>query len=337
MEGGGVSLRRKVSFLSDPATHGGCEVEVHETHMSWVFLTPDRVYKLKKPVRYPYLDFSTRQQRYHFCNEELRLNRALAGETYLGVMALRQQASGALTLSQEGEPVDWLVVMRRLSEDDTLYMHIARHALTESEVEQIANRLADFYASCQPEIADGSAYLHHLANEQAVNREMLELPALGLASQSSRLLNVVDSALKTMTPSIERRIADGRIVEGHGDLRPEHVWLNQPLQIIDRLEFSRTMRIIDPFDEVNYLGLECEVLGAAWVRMRLLNIVERRLGHRPDRRLMTLYGGFRCLLRARLCIVHLLENPIRKPGKWRPLALRYLEAAERECLSLQDR
>ena len=97
------------------------------------------------------------------------------------------------------------------------------------------------------------------------------------------------------------------------------------------------MRIVDPYDEVNHLGLECAILGAGWIRPMLLDALEARLGGRPEPELLALYGGFRMLLRARLCLAHLLEVPVRKPGKWRPLAMAYIAMAESETLSLESR
>jgi aminoglycoside phosphotransferase family enzyme len=125
--------------------------------------------------------------------------------------------------------------------------------------------------------------------------------------------------------------------KGHGDLRPEHVWLGDPLQIIDCLEFNRSMRMLDPYDEVNYLGMECEILGAAWIREHLMAGVTRHCGHPPSDNLLAAYGAFRALLRARISIVHLLEKPIRKPEKWRPLTLRYLNQARCELVKSQGR
>ncbi len=107
------------------------------------------------------------------------------------------------------------------------------------------------------------------------------------------------------------------------------VCLVTPPQIIDCLEFNRSMRIIDPYDEIGYVALECEVLGADWIRPLLLSALERELGDRPDDPLLALYGRFRALLRARLCLVHLLEHPVRESKKWRPLALAYLTQARR--------
>lgn len=324
-----ANLADKVEFLSRPSAYRGAtaHVEARETRMSWIFLTDQLVYKLKKPVRLPYLDFSTQGRRHHFCDEELRLNARLAAETYREVLALRRDSAGNLTLSGRGRVVDWLVVMRRLPEEAMLESRILAGLLEPSDVTRVGDRLAGFYAGCRPEIADGGAYLRHLLEEQEINRRYLEMPELGVDAEARPCLDRIERAFERMQPEIEERISAGHIVEGHGDLRPEHVCLVEPLQIIDCLEFNRAMRLIDPYDEVNYLGLECAILGAPEIGPALLAIVDRRLGARPSSRLLAVYSTFRCLLRARLSLVHLLERPVRKPGKWMPLTLRYLAEA----------
>jgi aminoglycoside phosphotransferase family enzyme len=333
-----VSIEEKIRFLRDPGAHapGTRQVEVRETHMSWLFLTGALVYKLKKPVRYPFLDFSTQALRHHFCEEELRLNRRLTRNVYLRVVALREDRAGRLSIGGEGRAIDWLVEMRQLHEEDTLERRIETGRATRDDFVKTAQVLAGFYAAQEPQIADGGAYLDHLWQEQAVNRAILKMAQLGLAEIAAGPLAAVDAALLKLAPAIEHRIARGLIVEGHGDLRPEHVFIGAPVQIIDCLEFNRAMRIIDPHDEVNYLALECEMLGARDARTLLCGFVAKRLGNEPEPRLLALYRAFRALLRARLSIAHLLETPVRKPEKWRPLALRYLEVASRESIILQD-
>lgn len=311
-------------------------MDVRETHMSWVFLTNELVYKLKKPVRHAFLDFSTIRKRHFYCSEELRLNARLAAETYRRVLPLRRDASGRFTLGDSGRLVDWLVEMKRLPQCDMLDERIGSGRLTATEINEVAKTLAAFYAHSQAEIDDGGAYLRHLIGEQRINRAILLRPEFALADIASGSLDKVDGLLQQSRPRIEARILRGAIVEGHGDLRPEHVCLCRPPQIIDCLEFNRSMRIIDPYDEINYLGLECEMLGAPWIRPLLVKALESRLPDRPDAELMALYGGFRALLRARLCVVHLLETPIRHREKWRPLAIRYIRQAEREALSLRS-
>jgi len=328
----------KVRFLSQPEAFGGevAQVEVRETHMSWVFLTERHVYKLKKPVTYPHLDFSTIEKRRRNCQAEVRLNRRLAEDVYLGIVPLRRDAKG-LHLNGEGEIVDWLVHMNRLPEADMLDQRIADGRVARADIEKLASLLSGFYARLRPEIEYGHAYLDHLEWEQPVNRSILETPDLGFKDAAAPLLDALDAAVKALRPRIEARVAADRMVEGHGDLRPEHICLNATPKIIDCLEFNRRMRIIDPFDEINYLGLECEVEGAAWIRPQLLSRLEAHIGARPEPELMALYGVFRMLLRARLSAAHLLEDHIRKPEKWGPQTFRYLELAEREAVNLPSR
>lgn len=335
-----ADLAAKVRFLSDPAAYGSgaTHVDVRETHMSWVFLTDDLVYKLKKPVRHAFLDFSTIRKRHFYCGEELRLNARLAAETYRRVLPLRRDASGRLTLGGGGRAVDWLVEMKRLPQSDMLDERIGGGGrLTVAEIDVVAKTLADFYSQSRAEIDGGGAYLRHLTGEQSINRAILLRPEFALADIVSGSLDMVDGLLQRLRPRIEARILRGRIVEGHGDLRPEHVCLCQPLQIIDCLEFNRSMRIVDPYDEINYLGMECEMLGAPWIRPLLVKALQNRLPDSPDAELLALYGGFRALLRARLGVAHLLETPIRHPEKWRPQAIRYIRQAERETFSHQSR
>ena len=110
-----INLDARVAFLRQPSAYPEqCfRVEAIETHMSWVFLTEQHAWKLKKPVRYDYLDFSTMAARRYYCEEEVRLNRRLAANTYLGVMPLGIDAAGNLNIGH-GTPIDWLVKMRRL-------------------------------------------------------------------------------------------------------------------------------------------------------------------------------------------------------------------------------
>ncbi|MDH6231870.1 aminoglycoside phosphotransferase family enzyme [Mesorhizobium soli] len=329
-------LAEKVKFLSDPSSYGGTtrHIETRETHMSWVFLTDNRVYKLKKPVKYPFLDFSSLRRRFYYCREELRLNSRLAENTYLAVVALRCDETGHMSLSGEGRIIDWLVEMRRLPASDMLDARIRHGSATRSEIERVGKRLVDFYAHCPRELAAGETYVRYLAGEQQINRRILARPELGLPGLGQSALDKVDHALERLGPDIVERVRRGNIVEGHGDLRPEHICLTDPPQIIDCLEFNRTMRIVDPYDEVNYLGIECDVLGATRIRPLLRGMLERGIGNAPEVPLLALYGGFRALLRARLCVAHLLEHPVRHAETWRPLAVRYIAAADAQCLNL---
>ena len=332
----GPGLEEKVRFLSAPATHGqSAPVRAIETHMSWLFLTGELVYKLKKPVRYPFLDFTNLERRAHFCNEELRLNRRLAPEVYRRVVPLRVGAKGELSLGnkESGEIIDWLVEMRQLSGDDMLDDRLRAGRVTRAEVVAALDKLVGFYAAAEPERRDGPEYIRHLEIESAVNRRLLSRDEWDLPQPRTRdLLDRVDALLARARPMILDRIAAGRIIEGHGDLRPEHIHIGAPPQIIDCLEFDRSMRLLDPYDELNYLGMECEMLGADWVRPLALDMLDAALHSRPEPRLMATYGAFRAMLRARICMAHLLDPEPMTPEIWPAEARHYFEIAERECL-----
>jgi uncharacterized protein len=325
-----VTTADKVDFLSCPESYPGLtgRVTVEETHMSWVFLLETRVYKLKKPVRYPFLDFTTLAAREGNCRKEVQLNRRLAPEVYLGVVALTVDEDGVLAVDGHGQVVDWMVEMRRLPADRMLDRAIAEGTVSPDEVTAVARRLSTFYHGAAAADIGAADYVDQFAHEQAINRDVLTHPDFDLDR------SCVDSALRRVEDMIShrpqllhQRVEAGRIVEGHGDLRPEHVCLVDPPAIIDCLEFSRRLRLIDPMDELVFLALECRRLEAGWIGERIHALCAETLQDKPAPELIAFYWTYRALLRARLSLVHLLEGDTRKPNKWLPQARRYVELA----------
>ncbi|MDZ7590021.1 MAG: hypothetical protein U5L05_04875 [Rubrivivax sp.] len=347
LEGTLSAAAAAVRFLQSPAAHRGhagavASVETIETHMSWVFLAGEHVLKMKKPVRYPFLDFSTLAAREFNCREELRLNARLAPGVYLGLMALQQQGGGLALVAQAqlpaaGRTVDWLVLMRRLPAGRMLDRLIATGSATPGEIDALAGVLADFYRRAPAAGVTPPEHLARFQREQAVNREVLLHPAHGLPDAAAAL-DALDDALARHAPLLLARAAGGHVVDGHGDLRPEHVCLQIPPVVIDALEFNAALRAVDPFDELAFLGLECEMAGAAWIGPRLLAACAAVLGDPPPAALLALYTAYRAQLRARLALAHLLEPQPRTPLKWPGLAQRYLQrsVALLECLRSAD-
>jgi aminoglycoside phosphotransferase family enzyme len=126
-----------------------------------------------------------------------------------------------------------------------------------------------------------------------------------------------------------------KIVDGHGDLRPEHIWLGDPVRIIDCLEFNPHLRAVDPFDEIAFLSLECERLGSAATGARLKRQVTRGLRDGLSEELFLFYRCHRAMLRARLAMAHLLEPNPRTPDKWPRLARSYLRIATADARRLE--
>jgi len=325
------AIEAKVRLLREPAAYdrAPASVLVTETHMSWVFLAGDLVYKLKKPVRFPFLDFTTLAAREANCREEVRLNRRLAPQTYLGTVPLTEDDAGALALDGRGTVVDWLVVMRRLPADRMFDRMLQEDRIGATETDQIANLLARFYRASDHPIVDPAAYVDRLMAQQAENRAILTSRAFAVDhARLPTILDRLDQRMAEDRPLIEEPARAGRIVEGHGDLRPEHICLTDPIVVFDCLEFSPELRLVDPFDELAFLGLECRILGAPSIGPTLVERVADQLGDHPPPRLVAFYTAFRAVLRARLSLAHLLDTAPREPAKWEPLASRYLTVAE---------
>jgi aminoglycoside phosphotransferase family enzyme len=323
-------IAAKVAFLSRPAAYPEAprSVESVETHMSWVFLTDRHAYKLKKPVRYDSLDFSSPELRRRDCEEEVRLNRRLARDVYLGTLALTRASDGTFQLDGAGELLDWLVHMRRLPADRMLDELIRRGEIGETDVRAAAERLAEFYVRAEPIELAPDSYRKRL--EEGVRSDLHELcrPEFGLcAEQVTKLAEAQLAFVERHGALLDQRVLQGRIVEGHGDLRPEHICLTPEPAIIDCLEFSRELRIVDPADELAFLGLECERLGKPLVGRWFLERYTRVTGDEPPRALMHFYRTYRALRRAKIAAWHLQDPSVRDREKWRERARCYVELA----------
>jgi aminoglycoside phosphotransferase family enzyme len=332
-----VALGAKVEFLSraDAYPHPAGEVERRETHMSWVFLAGEKVYKLKKPVRFPYLDFSTLARREAACRAELALNRRLAPDVYETVMPLVRTLRG-LAIGGPGEIVDWLVVMRRLPEEQTLEYAILTRKLAAWQLDRLMTTLVTFYRRAVVTLIPKDVHLTDWHRSLAYNRRVLLDPRLGLPAG---LVRRVDQAqrrfLSDKSELIAARVRGRHIVDGHGDLRPEHIWLGDPVRIIDRLEFNPRLRTVDPFDEIAYLCIECERLGSAWASEYIKRRAMQALPDGLSEELFSFYRCHRATLRARLAIAHLLESNPRTPEKWPRRARVYLRLAAGDAIRLE--
>jgi aminoglycoside phosphotransferase family enzyme len=331
------TLGDKVWFLGCPATYSCApgQVVARETHMSWVFMAGDRVYKLKKPVRFAYLDFSTLDRREAACRAEFLLNRRLAPDIYLAVVPLTISSSG-LAISGDGLAVDWLVVMRRLEENDTLEAALRDGWLKPLQLDRLAATLGAFYAHARRVQLDSPQYLVSWEKALADNCRVLFNARFGLPRGTvERIVQVQRRFATKRSALLLERIHRRRFVDAHGDLRPEHIWLREPVTIIDCLEFDPKLRALDPLDEIAFLHLECERLGGLWAAERIRQHLALVLDDDAGSGLFLFYRSHRAMLRARLSIAHLLDANPRTPEKWPRLARIYLKLAAADAARLE--
>ncbi|MEL6249138.1 MAG: hypothetical protein AAFY78_21270 [Cyanobacteria bacterium J06648_16] len=331
----GFSLAQKVRFLSQPATYlddSGPQprpIETVETHMAWVFLTEQHAYKLKKPVRYDFLDFSTLAARYQDGQAELQLNRRLAQEIYLDLVPLTVDPEGGLQLGQRGTVVDWLVKMRRLPADSLLDVALQQATVTASDITRVVQRLAQFYQSLPPVHLSAVEYRDQLQTDLQTTRQTLTLHANGLPGDwVGQIIDALLRFLKTQADCFDQRVYQGKIIEGHGDLRPEHICLWPEVVVIDCLEFSPPLRMLDCVDELAFLALECERLGHRTIGHQILTTYADVSGDYAPNRLINFYQAYRACLRAKLAIWHIPEPGQLAAADWFKRARRYLHLAE---------
>lgn len=325
-------LAAKVAHLHRPDSYTPrplC-VEALETHMSWVFLTDWHAWKLKKPMRREFLDFSTVDARRVNCEAEVRLNRRLAPEVYLAVVPLAVSTDGALVLGGPGRPVDWLVQMRRLPRERMLDAAIASAAVSGADLAAVVRVLAAFYRRARVVPMSPYEYLRRLRSDiEACGHELAALPGAWSGTDASTVAATLQRLVDEHEALLSSRVAEGRVLEGHGDLRPEHICLVEPPAVIDCLEFNESFRVLDVADELAFLALECERLGAAEFGIGLFADCTAALEDRVPAVLLHFYAAGRALLRAKLAAWHLADVPAELHEKWSARAREYLGLAVR--------
>ena len=324
-----VTLAQKVRFLSEVQSYPQrpSSVESRETHMSWVFLTDEYVYKLKKPVKYDHLDYSTLETRFQNCQNEFHLNQRLAGDIYLDVVALRCDNDGRLNLEDIGTVVDWLVLMKRIPDECMLDHLISQHRLNFDEIDRAAEKLTKFYIHQSPIFPDYKQYINDLDERHSEIAERLYHPLFGLDPKVIRKLKaLLWTFLQENAALIKHRIDSGCVVEGHGDLRPEHICIRPTPQFIDCIEFYRPFRVLDVADELAFLYLECDRLSEAEVGERFIKQYIQGSGDHIPELILRFYKSHTAFIRSYLAIRHLLEEDY-QDSKWKKLADYYLTYA----------
>ncbi len=323
-----VSTSKKISFLTDPgnyAEHTG-NIDVLETHMSLLFLSENYVYKMKKPVKFDSVDFTTPASRYLNCREELRLNRILAKEVYLSLVCLNYDRTGKLSLGGAGRTVDWLVKMKRLREDYLLNKALLNRNVNREHLERAAEKLANFYHSRKPLIWEMNFFVNRLQKKIRENYHLLIHPDFGLPTKV--LKEILDKQMEFLDKNsklFRDRLRAGRVVDTHGDLKPEHIWLSEKPMIIDRLEFDRDLRLQDVSEELSLLAIECELLGSPETGEIFFSIYERITQDKVPQQLKIFYKSRQAALRAKFAIWHLREARYKEDPKWKKRAYACLQ------------
>ena len=294
-----------------------------ETHISHLFFAGELVYKIKKPVHFSFLDFSTVLQRRFYLNEELRLNRRLAPSVYIGVMPISLDDS-EWQLGGWAEPAEYTLVMRRLPERRMLPFLLETHQVTSAMMRELAELLAKFHSHAErAKIASAGGYVD--AVERSWNENFSDLePFLETTVKFETLRILKDFGagfFGRYRDLLIRRVEQGWVRDVHGDLHCEHIcFAPEAIQIFDCIEFSAALRCCDLASEIAFLLMDLEFRGGKKLSDSLLTRYRELLDDRELSALLPFFACYRAIVRGK---VNALRSRVDEASGYFKFALHY--------------
>jgi uncharacterized protein len=274
-----------------------------ETHISWILLTGTFAYKLKKPVHFDFVDFSTLERRGHFCREELRCNRAFAPSLYLDVVAVVRDEQGRVRMGGDGEVLEWAVRMRQFPSHCQLDRRLAAGALEPGVLREFGASLAAVHAIA-PSMRCGADELDvRVLDPMRDNFAALQALTGSVADHQhlAELRTRSEGDAQELQPLLESRLREGWIRECHGDLHLGNlVLLGESVVAFDCLEFNPDLRWIDPQSDVAFLYMDCLVRGRTDLGYAFLDGYLNVAGDYSGVRLLPFYALYRAMVRAKV-------------------------------------
>lgn len=303
----------------------GPGIELEETHISWVFLGERDVWKVKKPVALGFLDFSTLSRRREACEAEVRLNRALAPDVYLGFLPVTRDGRGRHRIGGPGEAVDWAVHMTRLPLADRADRRLSEGRLHDAHLRRIAERIARFHATAEHD-DETARYGEAKAIERNVRENFDQTRATIKKYLSPAEAMEIEGwqrdFLDRHSAWFAARLEDHRVRDGHGDLRLEHVYLDRVgrVTVIDRIEFNQRFRYADVCADIAFLAMDLSWHGRVDLAERFLALYAREADDYDLYRLVDFYESYRAYVRGK--VQSILAEDVRASAALRARAAR---------------
>jgi len=294
-----------IDFLLNPRSYPEKPLSVShiETHISHVFIGDNFVYKVKKPVNFGFLDFSTLKKRHYFCEKEVILNSRLAKGIYLGLQPIYKIDGGYSFAPQEGSrPVECAVRMKRIPLDCLLFKLISEGKPLYGALEDVGKALALFHENVAPYRGRKFGGIESIAAATEENFEQIKpFTALTTDKKTLKLLMTYTRAfLADHKDRFSERRRNGYIRDGHGDLHCQHICLEHPPIIFDCIEFNESFRIIDILEDIAFLFMDLEYRGRFDLSSRLHKAYFARQAKALDEELLRFYKIYRAVVRGKV-------------------------------------
>ena len=275
-----------------------------ETHISWVFIGQDEVFKVKRPVDFGFLDFSTLAKRRAACEAEFELNQRLAPSVYLGVVPISLDDRGRHQLNAQGEPVDWAVHMRRLPDEGRADILLQSGDLTGARIDALAAHLAEFHerARCDDETRRHGSVRVIRANVEENFAQTADCIEQYLSASQAAEIRKWQLQTLEQEELFEARIRSERVRDGHGDLRLEHVYFleNESIAVIDCIEFNERFRYADVCADIAFLSMDLTWHGRADLAERFLAQYARHANDYDLYSVVNFYESYRAFVRGKI-------------------------------------
>jgi aminoglycoside phosphotransferase family enzyme len=312
--------------------HNPKKVELVQTQMSFLFLTGDYVYKVKKPVDLGFLNYTTLEKRRFFCHQEIELNRRLCPDIYLEVVPI-VSSQGQIRLGSEGETIEYAVKMKQLPRERMMDSLLRLNLLTEEMVVRVAEKLAGFHdkARTSPEISIyGKLDAITINTEENFNQTKKYIDISIPSTQYHRIKTYTDNFVTTNKPLFSKRVKDGRIRDCHGDLHAAHVCLSNGIYIYDCIEFNDRFRYGDVASEVAFLAMDLDRSQRADLSQAFVNAYVRLSQDKELLQLLNFYKCYRAYVRGKVESFKFDDPYVSEEEKTSVLAAarRYFELAE---------
>jgi len=278
------------------------QIELVQTQMSFVFLTDNYVYKVKKPVNLGYLDYTTLEKRYFFCQKEIELNRRLCTDVYLGVVPITRD-KGDFLMEGRGEALEYAVKMRRLPQAAMMDVLLAANQVSPAMITSLAQKLTEFHQKAETnETISTFGDLPTIIQNTEENFTQTKRYIGTIISQDAyqRIKVYTDSFIQQNTPLFHKRISSGRIRDCHGDLHAAHICFTNGVCIYDCIEFNDRFRYCDVASEIAFLAMDLDHHGRADLSRLFVNSYVEQSGDTELLELLNFYKCYRAYVRGKV-------------------------------------
>ena len=325
-------LPELVQALLDPKAYPDAPqgIELVQTQMSFVFLTDNYVYKVKKPVNLGYLDYTTLDKRKFYCQREIELNRRLCPNVYIGVVPITRD-KGDIFIGGQGEGMEYAVKMRRLPQEAMMDVLLAKNQVSSEMVGGVAEELVEFHQKAETS-ASISAFgdLDTVTQNTEENFTQTEKYIGNTISQGKyrHIKDYTDRFIRQDASLFHRRVAGGKIRDCHGDLHAAHICFSGGISVYDCIEFNDRFRYCDVASEVAFLAMDLDHYGRADLSRSFVNTYVDRSQDKELLELLNFYKCYRAYVRGKVESFKLDDPYISEKAMVLATARRYFELAE---------